>query len=221
MIRRVYHGIKDVLVETIRSFIKDDPMRHAAEIGFYTIFSLPAVLIIMVWIAGIVFGEGQVRAELIFQVSKVLGADIALQFQNIIVNTIISHSSPRAFAVGVVTLIISATTVFMSLQNALNNIWCVKPKPKRGWLKHIINQAISFAFVIGLGFLLLVSLILDIVIALVTDHINAAFSRYTATLILVVNNLFSLTVIMFVFAIIFKVLPDVKIKWKDVWVGSF
>lgn len=205
---------------TFSDFIEDAALDRAAMIGFYTIFSLPAVLIITIRIAGAVFGQDAVRGQVVQQIGGIVGRDSAAQIQSIIENASLSPASTISTIVGVCTMIFTATTVFVALQDSLNAIWEVKAKPEKGWLKLIIDRVLSLALVVSLGFLLLVSLTIDIVLGIINDFLREQFSGFAIYLITAGNMLVSILISIVIFAIIFKVLPDAKIKWYNVWVGA-
>lgn len=205
---------------TFKEFTDDRPLDWAAIIGFYTIFSLPAVLIITLRIAGIVFGEEAVQGELSRQIGGIVGRTGAQQVQNIIENADRSASTTIGTIVGVGTMIFSATTVFIALQDSLNAIWEVKAKAELGWMKLVVDRVLSLALVVSLGFLLLVSLSIDIAMGLVNDFLQQQFSGVAVYLITAGNVLVSILISIIIFAAIFKVLPDAKIRWPNVWVGA-
>lgn len=206
---------------TVKEFIDDNPMGYSSSIAFYTIFSLPAILIITVSIASSAYEDQAVRQNLLAQIQMLFGSDSASTVNKILSNEGGLGSSVVERIIGIGTLIFSATTVFISLQNGLNAIWRIKPKPEKGFIKFIINRLLSLAMVISIGFLLLVSLVMDAAIAVFNNFISGWLSEVTYYLIYTVNIAFSIGIITLVFALIFKVLPDAKVQWRDVWVGAF
>lgn len=213
-------GYISILKEVWTRFFEDNPMLYAASIAFYTIFSLPATLLIIVAIAGRFFAREAVTGELYQQIRDFVGSKSALEIQQIIENASQSSSGTIATIVGVATLLFSATTVFVSIQSALNAIWKVKPQPQRGYVKFIIDRLLSFALVITLGFLMMVSLLLDTLLALFKGFLTAVFSGVTYYVMEAINFSISFLVISFIFALILKFLPDAKIKWSDVRMGA-
>lgn len=210
-----------LLKETAIEFFEDDPMGYSASIAFYTIFSMPAILIIVVTIAGSAYEQQAVQGGLMTQIESLIGPQSAAEIQNILANTSESKSSFIAKIIGIGTLIFSATTVFVSLQNGLNKIWGIRPKPERGIIKFILNRLLSLAMIISIGFLLLVSLMVDTMVVVFKNFLSEFLSGVTFYLVASFNLVFSIMVITFVFAMIFKILPDAKIQWKTVWVGAF
>jgi membrane protein len=196
-------------------------MSYCASIAFYTIFSLPAVLIVVLVIAGIFYGEKAVSGELYYQISTLWGHNTAVEIQRIVQNATISDAGSIAAIVAIATLLFSATTVFISVQNGLNKIWGVKAKPKRNWLKHIIDRLLSFALVAFFGILMIMTLLLDALLEIFNDIIVEYWSGVAKYLMQVFNFSISSIMITLIFAMIFKLLPDARIRWRDVWVGAF
>ncbi len=206
--------------QTFKKFVNDNPLDYAAIIGFYTIFSLPAVLIIMIRIAGSVFGQEAVRGQVVQEIGGIVGRNSAEQIQNIIENASMSPASTIGTIIGIATMAFSATTVFIALQDSLNAIWQVKAKPKKGWLKLIVNRLMSLALVVSLGFLLLVSLSVEVVLGILNNFVRERFSGLGVFVLTAGNLLVSLGFSTIIFAAIFKTLPDVKIRWRSVWAGA-
>jgi membrane protein len=215
-----------IVKDSVIDFWEADPMSHAAAIAFYTIFSLPAVLIIIISIAGSFFGEESVRQELYASISQMVGQDSADRVKTIIENTSIAKPSTVANLVGIGILLFSATTVFTILQHALNEIWRVMEKPERSSiLKLAIDRGISFIMVLLLGVIMAASFLVDTALVLISEYLNSNLPENAIILDLdyffnMANYLLSTVVITTVFAIIFKILPDVKVKWKDVFIGA-
>jgi membrane protein len=209
-----------ILKKTASSFVDDDSFSSASSIAFSTIFSLPAILIIALTVATAFYERNVVQEELIRQIGHMVGQQSAKEIEDIIVHAALDSTSTFAKVVGALTLAVSATAIFLSLQTSLNKIWGIKPKPQRGWVKLIVNRLISLAMVISLGFVLLVSLLLDAVLVVFQDIVARYLKDVTLYLVNGINLVISLGFVMFIFGMIFKVLPDARIRWRDVWVGS-
>ncbi|QCR22679.1 YihY/virulence factor BrkB family protein [Pontibacter sp. SGAir0037] len=205
---------------TFQEFFDDRPMDYAAIIGFYTIFSLPAVLIITIRIAGAAFGQEAVKGEVVRQIGGIVGQNSAEQIQVIIENASQSESSTIGTVVGIATMVFAATTVFVAMQNSINSIWNVKAKPEKGWLKLIIDRVLSLAMVVSLGFLLLVSLSVDIVLGVVNEYLRQELSGLAVYLMNIAHMLVSILISVAIFSVMFKMLPDADIRWRNVWVGA-
>ena len=153
-----------LLSESFNSFIEDNAIKLAASLSYYTIFSLPPLLIIIISLCGIFFGQEAVRGEIFGQINGLVGNQAALQVQETIKNVKLSDSNTFATTIGVIVLLIGASGVFAEIQDSINFIWGIKAKPKRGWVKLVQNRFLSFSLIISLGFLLLVSLVINIAI---------------------------------------------------------
>ncbi|MEO5978489.1 MAG: YihY/virulence factor BrkB family protein [Chryseolinea sp.] len=209
-----------ILRNTVKNFFEDDSMSYASSIAFYTIFSMPAILIIALSIGATFYSKDTVQNELISQVGRLVGEGSAKEVEQILANATFDSTSTFAKIVGVITLIFSATTVFISLQTSLNKIWGIKPKPKRGLVKFAINRLLSLAMVASFGFLLLVSLVIDALLVLFQGLLSRILEGTTLYVLNGLNIAISLIIITVIFGLMFKVLPDARIKWRDVWVGA-
>lgn len=210
----------ELLKHTTIAFSDDNAFKLSASLSYYTVFALGPLLIIIISLAGIFFGRAAVQGKIYEQLNDVIGSKAALQIQEIITSVHHTHASSAGAVVGAVILFIGATGVFTEIQGSINFIWSVRAKPKKGWLKYLLNRLISFSLVVGLGFLLLVSLTINAVLTLLSDHLAKLFPHYTVYLFSVVNTILILAVITGLFCVIYKVLPDAIISWKDALIGS-
>lgn len=208
-----------LIKNTFSKWSEDKAARLAAALSYYTIFSIPPLLIITIAIAGLVFGQEAAESRIIAQFSSLIGADSAEALQAMIANARHPGESVAAAIFGVIILLFGASGVFGQLQDALNTIWGVAPKPGQGILSMIKNRFFSFSMVLGLSFLLLVSLIISTALATVGEFVSALLPDLTI-LAQLLNLLISLSAVTVVFALIFKVVPDVEIAWSDVWIGA-
>lgn len=202
------------------AFIDGQAFTYSASLAFYTIFSLPAILLIAIWVASTIFDQATVQEALIDQIDGLVGASSAKEIQQIIEAVAISEKNFWAKLLGIGTLVFSATTVFTSLQNSLNQVWKIRPKPRKGILKYIINRLLSLSMVVSLGFLLLVSLMADTVFTLFDDWLHYWLSDWGTLLVQIVGLIFSLLITSLLFGLIFKVLPDAIISWKNIRFGA-
>ena len=218
---RIFHFLKDVFT----SFGVDECPRMAAALSYYTIFSLPALLVVIIGLVSFVYGEqSQIEARLGEEFTKLLGTEGGRQVQAMVDNMDASGGTGMAARViGLVTLIFGATGAFAQLQAALNTAWGVEPDPDKGGLRNfLMKRVLSFGMILGVAFLLLVSLIVTAVLQILGDRISYLLPSGVSSLFLEgVNATFSFAIIGLLFATIFKVLPDVRIKWRDVLVGAF
>jgi membrane protein len=207
-------------VTAAKEFAASEPMGHAAAIAYYTIFSLPAVLIITVMAAATLFDEADVRAALMSQAGRLIGPGTASSLQEMLDNARITETRFMAKVLGVVALVISAGSVFASLQSTLNHVWQVEAKPGRAILKYLTTRLLSLALVASFGFLMLVSLAIDAALVAFGERLMTWLSGITTIMITALNIGVSFGIITVIFAMIFKVLPDARIKWSDVWGGA-
>jgi membrane protein len=150
-----------------------------------------------------------------------VGNDAAVQVQNMIRNASLSGKSHVAIVFGIITLVLGATSVFGEIQDSINLIWGLKPKPKKGWVKMLLNRLWSFSVIGSFGFILLVSLVVNTIIEALMNHLQRLFPQVTVVLVYIVNQLLILIITTLLFGVIFKVLPDARIKWRDVLAGAF
>jgi len=213
-------SVFSLLKNTATAFSNDNAFKLSASLSYYTIFALGPLLIIVISLSAIVYGKEVVEGRLQEQLSHLLGADAALQIQNILSNAQQTHATTMGAVVGFIVLFIGATGVFTEIQGSINFIWSVRAKPKKSWLKYLLNRLISFSLIIGLGFVLLVSLIINALLTLLSETLTKKFPHFPVGLFNLTNSLIILTVITCLFAVIYKVLPDAIIAWKDAWIGS-
>jgi membrane protein len=201
-------------------FMADNGMKLSASLSYYTIFSLCPVLIVIMSVAGVVFGKDAVEGKIYHQLKGLVGSDAAIQVQEIISNIEKSQQGSYGAIIGAVLLVFGATGVFTEIQDSINYIWSVKAKPKKGWLKYLSNRAISFSLLLGTAFILLVALVINAVMDILSDRLVKVFPSYSVYFFQALSLLIILVAISFLFTIIFKVLPDAVIAWKDAMVGA-
>jgi membrane protein len=219
MAKRVWNSIK----QAFSDFFSNKVLKLSAALAYYTVFSLPGLLIIIIWVSDIFWGQDAVEGSVYEQIASFVGPDAAVQIQETIRNATLSTDSGFATVVGIITLVIGATSVFGEIQDSINQIWHLKAKPKKGTglLKIVINRLLSFSIIVTLGFLLLVSLIVNGVLDLLINRLTQAFPETEVVLVYIFNMVLTFGIVSFLFGIIFKVLPDAKIKWKHVRAGAF
>lgn len=219
-IKKTGASIWKIIKNSFSGFANDKVLKLSASLAYYMIFSMGPLLLILITMCSFFFGREAVEGKVYAQLQDFLGSDTALQLQQIIKNASLSGKTITASVVGAVALLVGATTVFAEMQDSINIIWGLKPKPRKGWLKMLKNRFISFSVIISLGFILLVSLGISALLAAFSDYLAGRFPEVTITLIYAINLVISLAITCLIFAIIFKVLPDAKIAWKDVTAGS-
>lgn len=212
--------IPGIIKRTVSAFMADEGTKLSASLSYYTIFSVAPFLVIIISVAGVVFGKEAVEGKVYGQIKNLIGSDAAVQIQNIIVNVQLKDHGIWGLLIGTLVLIIGATGVFTEIQGSINYIWSIKTKPKKGILKLIMNRLISFSLIVGVGFVLLVSLIINSIMDILYTRLEEIFSNSSVHVLYAVSLLSVFVVITTLFTIIFKVLPDAKIAWKDSMAGA-
>ena len=207
---------------TIRKWYDHDPFREGAIIAYNAIFAIPGLLVVVITFGGYFFGDDAVSGHLHQQLASVMGGDIAEQIQKMIIMSLKSKDSVMATIIGISTIIIGATAVFVELQKILNNIWQVKVSDTKSdlWM-FIKTRLFSFGLIISIAFLLLISLVLSSFLSAIGSWVQQYWSESFLVLFKVLNTIFSLAIITSLFALMFKILPDARIKWPSVWIGAF
>ncbi|MEA5507714.1 YihY/virulence factor BrkB family protein [Halotia wernerae UHCC 0503] len=205
--------------ETFKEWSEDKVPRLAAALAYYTIFSIAPLLIIVIAIAGAVFGEEAARGEIVSQIQGLVGLDGAKFIETAIQNSSQPQTGTIASIISVALLLIGATGVFSELQDSLNTIWEVKPKPGRGIIHMIRTRFLSFTMILGIGFLLLVSLVVSAGLSAVVTYFSGLLPGVDF-IWQIFNFILSFAITTALFGLIFKVLPDVKITWNDVFIGA-
>ncbi|WP_247234989.1 YihY/virulence factor BrkB family protein [Telluribacter sp. SYSU D00476] len=206
--------------DSASEFIEDNCVKLAAALSYYTVFSLAPMLLVIISVASIFLGREAIQGELFGQIQSLVGQSVAVQLQEIIKNAELSNKSGLAATVGIGTLVIGATTLFAEMQDSINFIWSIKAKPKRGWLKLLKTRLISFSLILSLGFLLIVSLGINALVELLSNRLETYFSEVSVVIFYIVNQVVVLAIITLLFSVIFKVLPDGELRWKECLVGA-
>lgn len=210
-------GAFDLIKQTVKEWSEDKVPRLGAALAYYTMFAMAPLLIIAIAIAGFVFGEEAARGRVTSELGSLINDDAAAMVEELILSARRPAAGIVATIVGVVTLLLGASGVIGQLKDSLNTIWEVAPKPGRGILSLLKDRFLSLGLVLGMGFLLLTSLVLSAVLDAVSDF---AFGDDAGVALQVLNFVVSFVVVTLLFAVIYKVLPDVKIAWRDVWIGA-
>ena len=210
-----------VIKSTFREYAKDNAFMLGAALAYYTIFSLPGILVVSIYVATKMLGVPGVESEMFRQFRRLVGPDSAEMLQALMESATQEGAGFWTTIIGLATLVFGATGVFYALQSSINTIWKVKPKKrKRWWFKWLIDRLLSLAMVLSIGFILMVSLVFTSVLTVfrgqlykLMPEVSYLFSRlFTGFLPFVLITLF--------FALIFKILPAITIRWRDVWVGA-
>jgi membrane protein len=208
-----------VLVATFTGFSNDNGLKLSASLAYYTVFSIAPLLFLLIAIVGLF---PVAKGDSLYQdLGTYIGKDAAVQIHSTVTALKLTGKSTFGFVLGVATLLLGASSIFIEIQDSLNMIWRVKAKPKKGWVKMLQNRFLSFSLIISLGFLLLASLLINLLMDALSTRIERFLPVITGFLLKAINMAIEAVIISVLFAIIFKFLPDVKIKWKDVRIGAF
>lgn len=198
----------------------DKIWKLSAALAYYTIFSLPSMLIVIIGLCSIFYGRDAVQGHIFGEINQFVGPDAALQLEDILKKTSLHHDNFFATTIGFVVLLVSATGIFGEIQDSINSIWGLQTIPKKNMIKLVLNRLISFSMILVLGFILLVSLVLSTLLETFMDHLKQHFSHGLVNGVYVFDYALMLAVTATLFAFVFKGLPDARIKWNDIWIGS-
>ena len=218
--REFYKKLPKVLLATFKGFGEDKGLKLSASLAYYTLFSIGPLLLLLMSLASIFYGGDAIQNKLFGELNGLLGTSAAAQVQEIVKNITFSGKTNFALVASIITLVIGATSVFIEIQDSLNMIWKLKAKPKKGWVAFLKNRLLSSSLIISLGFLMIVTLLVNGAIEALMDVLRREFSSIAEILMYVINLIITFVVITILFGIIFKFLPDAKIKWKHVRTGA-
>lgn len=211
--------IFSLLKETFKEWQEDKAPTLAAALAYYTIFSLAPLLIILIAIAGLAFGREAAQGLLVGQLQSLVGRGGAETIQDLVANASHPQSGIVATLIGIATLLWGASNVFTNLKEALNMIWNATPPPNQGAFNFLRDRLLSFAMILSIGFLLLVSLVVSSVLAALSQWLNGLLHVPVGVWQLIDFGI-SFSVVTLLFALIYKFLPDIKLDWNDVWIGA-
>ena len=212
----VWTAIKIAAVD----FNNDNGFKLAASLSYSMIFSIGPLVILVISLVGIFWGHDAVQGRIYEQIKGLVGSNAAIQIQDIIKYTQQSKHTVAGAIIGGIVLFIGATGVFTEIQSSINYMWSIQAKPKKGWLKLIINRLLSFSLIVTFGFISMVSLLVNSLMDLLSDWLKQYFSHFTVYFFYWVNMGLTLAVITLLFMIVFRVLPDAIIRWKDAFIGA-
>jgi len=210
-----FHLVRQAAIE----FHSDDGLKMSASLSYYTLFGLTPMLVVVIAISGTLLGQEAAEGYLYKQFEDLLGPLGALQLQEMIRNVHISDDTTWVSVVSIVTLLFGATGVFAEIQDSINTIWSLKVKPKRNWLKYLQDRLLSLSLIVGVGFLLLVSLVISGILSMVYDYLAIYFGESVWVAWLLANVL-NIGTVALLFSVVFKVLPDARLHWRDVMTGA-
>lgn len=216
-----YKDLWDVIHSTFSEFGEHKIMKKSASLAYTTVFSMAPLLMVLLYVVGFFWGANAIEGEIFFQMKDFLGEKSAIQLQEMIKNIAISNKSGLPAVIGIVTLLIGATSVFAEIQDSINSIWGIRLKKRSGFWLYFKSRLLSFGVIGSLGFILLVSLALSAVLESLNAKLFAHFSEIAVYTVYIGQTFVTITIITFLFAVIFKILPDANITWKQVRVSSF
>ncbi len=218
--------IRELLEETITEFTEDHASKLSASLAYFTIFSIAPLLLVVIHMLDFFFHSGTAETQVLDIVGQFVGKSSAVELQGILKNMSLGGSNTLFGVIGIVVFVYSATSIFTEIKSSINYMWSVKAKPRRGWLKMITDRLVALLFIVGMGVLMIATLILNVVV----DTIIAQIHRFTilqkllgeadVALVWGINTGALFLIVTIVFAIVFKALPDANIHWKDIMVGA-
>jgi membrane protein len=201
-------------------FVDDNAFKLAASLSYSMIFSIGPLLIVVFSLVGIFWGQKAVEGRIYGQIKDLVGSSAAVQVQDIIKYIQQSKHSQAGAIIGAVILVIGATGVFTEIQGSINYMWSIQAKPKKGWLKLLLNRLLSFSLIVAFGFISMVALVVNSLMDLLGSRLASHFSNVTIYLFYGINIILAMAAIILLFAIIFKILPDAVIRWRDAFTGA-
>jgi membrane protein len=218
--KKTTYKIWDLIKDAGKKYSKDDPIKLAGTTAYFTIFAIAPILIIIISVLGIFLGEESISSKLYAEINNLVGKESAEFIREIVDNYQSQEKGIIGTIIGIAIFLVASTTFFTVLQNSLNFVWRIKAKPKNNFLKAMKDRLLSFGLILSLGFIMLVSLLIDAAISFVKNYLTDLFPDITLVLIQAANILISFAITTLIFAIIYKFLPDAKIRWRVTWVGA-
>ncbi|MCB0593584.1 MAG: YihY/virulence factor BrkB family protein [Lewinellaceae bacterium] len=218
---RFFRFYWNVLKKSFSRFFKEDVFTYAAGLAYYTIFSLPPMLMVILFTTTLFYDRSTMRQTIFGEISGLVGSESAQSLANTLDRIGLFEGNWWASAISIALLVFTSTTVFVTIQNALNRIFSVKPKPKAsGWLKMLRDRLISFALLLSIAFILVVSLVLTALINTLGSYLSNFIPEVSIMIATIASEFFPFLIITLLFGMIFRYLPDVRLHWKDTIVGA-
>ncbi|OUJ76030.1 YihY/virulence factor BrkB family protein [Hymenobacter crusticola] len=215
-----FSDIVTILKASASEFSNNNSFRHSAALSYYTIFSLPPLLLIVITIASAFYGSEAVTGQVYGQLKGFVGAESAKFMQDSIAKFTLQERGGLATAIGVGTLIFTATTFFVTLQESINDIWNLKAKPRNGIVQFLRDRVLSFGLILSVALLLLISFVISAMLNFFTGYLEQVWPDAGVLAVKLVDFSISLAVTTTLFAMIYRFLPDAIIRWRDVWIGA-
>jgi membrane protein len=215
-----FKGLGTVAKNSFKGFLEDKVPKLGGSLAYFTIFSLGPMLLVVIFLAGLILGQQAVEGSLYQQIHQLVGPSAARQVQELIKSASTSGGGNAAAAIGIITMLIGATSVFTEIQDSINTIMHLKMKPKNGWQTLLKSRLLSFGIIAGVGFLLLVSLAASALMEGLGEKLGELIPGVGIWVVYLLNYGFTLLLAIFLFAVIFKILPAAEMTWRSVWPGA-
>lgn len=212
--------VRDMAAYVTDQFTQDEVLRRSAALSYYTLFSLAPFLFLAIAFAGEFYGRDAVQGKIYYQLSGLLGKDVALQIQNMIGSAMRTGHSVLGTIIGITVLIVGATGIFTEIQQTIDRIWEIKPKVIPGWQSYLFNRLLSFSLVISVGFVMVVSLFVNAMTDVLKENIGSHFKNINLNILQIANYIFLLVLVSIFFSVILKMLPAARISWRDAFRSS-
>ncbi len=213
--------LPSLFVKSFKLWNDEDPWRLSAVVAYYAVLSLPGLIVILINIVGSIWGQAIVQGHLTQEIGEMLGTGATEIIKPMIAETLSTEKNLISTLIGIASIIFGATGVFYHLQISLNKIWQIEDSEKFSFKKMVTDRARSFAFILVIGFLLLISFIVSAVLGVFSNYIKELFPNIVLYIAYLFDLIVSMAVVTTLFALIFKYMPDAKIRWKTVWIGAF
>jgi membrane protein len=211
-----------LLKKSLKKYGKDDPIRLAGTTAFFLVIAIAPITIMITKVAGTIISKSTIKEKVLTEAEDTFGEQGKAFVLNVIENAEVEQEkSTLRFVIGIITILILSTTLFSVVQKSINHIWRVRPKPKRKLLKILLDRGLSFGMILGIGVVILITLILDTGLALLDDIIGKDFPTIALWVVKILNVIISVGITTVVFALVYKFLPDAKITWKVTWMGAW
>ncbi|HET7116790.1 MAG TPA: YihY/virulence factor BrkB family protein [Hanamia sp.] len=220
-ITKVFGSIFSYIKQVFKEFSADNILKYSASLAYYTVFSIAPLLVIVSALLGFFFGKEAMEGQIYDQLNHLVGSLAAMQIQDTIKNIHLNTNSYMASVISIIILFIGATSIFGEIQDSLNKIWGLRIKAKKVWWKLLITRLLSFSLILSIGVIMIVSVLLNALVNAFGQLISNYLKNYSTYFIGITEATLSLLITGFLFSLIFKILPDAKIKWKDVLLGGF
>ncbi|WP_090677664.1 YihY/virulence factor BrkB family protein [Myroides guanonis] len=220
MNKQTINKILTLFKNSVMDFMDDNAMKFSAALSYYTIFALPPLIILIISLSGFFFEQKEVSDYFYSQITDLIGENTAIELQAAMEKVTVNREGILPTVIGVGFLLFSASGVFAEIQSSINYMWGFAARPNKSIIRLVKNRLLSFAMIASVGFVLLVSLMLNSIVSLFYNYLASFFAEETLHLVNILNNILVFSIITLLFALIFKTLPNGKIRWKDTFVGA-